>query len=217
MLDIFVHIGQALQSTGSFFKDMLLLRSFLVAGISIEMIYQFKGKDEPIWSMIIWSSIFILINAYQIVLLANERMRNKLNEKETRLHEIVFPNMAKYNFKKLVGKASWKKVGKDDVIVKEGSFLPELILIYKGLAEVVAGNRIVAMLRDGQFIGEMSFLTGKPTTADVVAATELEYIAWNKKELDELMSKAPDISSELQKIFNSDLIHKLVKQNQEKK
>ena len=218
MIEIFVHLGQAFQSAGSFFKDMLFMRLFLVIGIGLEMVYQFNGpeKQEPLWALFFWSSLFILINLYQITILAFERMRSKLNEKERRLYEIVFPGMLKYNFKKLISKAHWKIVPKDTYLVNEGTHLPDLVLIYKGLAEVKHESTILAMLRDGQFVGEMSFLSGHPTTADVLSATDLEYVYWNKQALEELMTKSPEISADLQKIFNNDLIHKLVKKNQEK-
>lgn len=59
----------------------------------------------------------------------------------------------------------------------------------------------------------MSFLTGQPTTADVVSVTDVEYLTWDKHKLNEIMRKNPEISADLQKFFNSDLIKKLIKQN----
>lgn len=218
MIEIFVHLGQAFQSAGSFFKDMLFMRLFLVIGIGLEMVYQIMGYNikNPLRPLIFWSSLFILINLYQITILVLERMRSKLNEKERRLYEIVFPGMLRYNYKKLISKAHWKSVPKDTYLVNEGTYLPDLVLIFKGLAEVRHEKTVLAMVRDGQFVGEMSFLSGLPTTADVVSVTEIEYVYWDKQALEELMTKSPEISADLQKIFNNDLIHKLVKKNQEK-
>jgi len=210
LISLFAHLGQAFQVAGSLFKDMLWLRLFLVIGISFELIFQFFKADEPIWELIIWSLLFILINGVQI---GYERLRLRMDEKEKRVYSMVFSNMNKYNFKKLISAAKWSKGSKHHKLVSQGVFLPELILIYQGLAEVRVNEHVIAMLRDGQFVGEMSFLTGNQTTADVVSVSDVEFLTWDKSRLEELFRKTPEIGADIQKIFNTDLIKKLIKQN----
>lgn len=212
LIDLFAHIGQALQTTGSLFKDMLWFRIFLVVGISFEMIYQFEKEKEPLWSLIIWSFLFVLINLVQIGILLYDRFRLKMSMREKRLYALVFSHMDKFNFKKLVSIADWSNKEAGFQLVKKDIFLPELLLIYQGSAVVKIGDKEVATLRNGQFIGEMSFLTDKLTTADVVADSNMILVSWKKEKLKQLLKKEPEIASELQRIFNTDLIGKLVKQ-----
>lgn len=210
---ILLYLGQAIQIAGSAFKDILYFRLALVIGISFELGYQFTIGERPLWELIILSSAFVLINLVQIVILLKDRMALKLTANENRIYTLVFSNMSRHNYKKLISAAEWHHNKINYTLVKQGENLNKLFLLSQGLAEVRVNSQIIAMIRDGQFIGEMSFLTGQPTTADVVAVSDVEYVTWDKNKLNDIMRKNPEISADLQKIFNSDLINKLIKQN----
>ena len=45
--------------------------------------------------------------------------------------------------------------------------VPDLYLIYNGTVDVVVDNEQIAELKDGEFVGEMSFLTEKVATQPV--------------------------------------------------
>ncbi len=57
--------------------------------------------------------------------------------------------------------------GPDSQIFPQGAPAPGLYFILHGLAEVVVDGRVVAELTEGDAFGEMSLLTGDPTTAAV--------------------------------------------------
>ena len=67
----------------------------------------------------------------------------------------------------------------------------------------------VAELTDGQFIGEMSFLTGESASATVKAVERTRYVAWLKKDLKLFLERNPNLSPSLQTIIGTDLVTKL--------
>jgi len=76
----------------------------------------------------------------------------------------------------------------------------------------------VSYVRNGQFVGEMSFLSGNLTTATVTTIDETRCLLWDKEQLRELMRKDMEVETSLSMVFNSDLLAKLLgnKGNQSK-
>lgn len=60
---------------------------------------------------------------------------------------------------------------RDDVIVIEGSPANEVFLMLEGAASVMVQGRAVGSIGEGEVFGEISFLTGQPRSASVVAAS----------------------------------------------
>jgi len=91
-------------------------------------------------------------------------------------------------------------------IVRHGDMSQEIYLILDGVAEVfksrVAGSDPVlfATLGRGDIFGEMGVLTGKPRSADVIAASVLEVIFIDRVTLQRLMKSKPDLAAKL--VFN---------------
>jgi len=83
------------------------------------------------------------------------------------------------------------------------------MVVYSGNASVNVEGKEVAQLRGGQFIGEMSFLTGSRTSASVEAKDALRYVRWPKEQLTRFLEKNPDLRAALQMIMGRDLVAKL--------
>jgi CRP-like cAMP-binding protein len=64
-------------------------------------------------------------------------------------------------------------------------------------------------LIDGNFIGEVSFISGGAATATVRATEPTRYIAWKKKEIDALLKRNPSMRMAMQAMLSSDLSKKL--------
>jgi hypothetical protein len=215
IFDLVEHFANALEAIGSAFKDMLMFRTFLILGLSMELIYDFNISAKPLWTTIIWTSIIIFINLFQVMYILYERGRLSFTAAELKIFHQVFNKMSKVEFKKLIRSCEWSHVGANSVLVEEETVIDRLILIYEGMAEVKVKDKIVAILRDGQFIGEMSFLTGNLTTATVISMTELKFISWKVDRLSDLIKKPPAIGNSLTNIFNADLIQKITIRNTE--
>ena len=71
-------------------------------------------------------------------------------------------------------------------MIRESHMVTDLILIYNGTVDVKVKSKKVAELKDGQFVGEMSFLTEKSATADCIVKHNSECLVWKQKEFKEL-------------------------------
>jgi len=62
--------------------------------------------------------------------------------------------------------------GKGEFLIKEGEVGAYFYHILEGEAEVIKNNKVIAHLRDDDYVGEMSLFTGDKTTADVRVSKE---------------------------------------------
>jgi CRP-like cAMP-binding protein len=69
----------------------------------------------------------------------------------------------------------------------------------------------VVRLRDGNFIGEVSFITGGAATATVRALQPTRYIAWPKDKISKLLNRNPSMRIAMQSMLSTDLSKKLMR------
>ena len=82
----------------------------------------------------------------------------------------------------------------------------DLILIYNGTVDVMVSDKKVAELRDGQFVGEMSFLTEKSATATCVVKHDTECLVWKQPEFKDLLKRNPSLYYTIQSLLSNQLI-----------
>ena len=80
-----------------------------------------------------------------------------------------------------------------------------------GNANVIRDEKNIAVLERGQFIAEISYITGKPTSANVVSSENLTYYLWDRKTLDKLRKSKPIMMNKLDRILTLDMAGKLTR------
>ena len=68
----------------------------------------------------------------------------------------------------------------------------------------------VAQLQDGQFVGEMSFLTEKSATATCIVKHPCECLVWKQREFKELLKRNPSLYFTLQTLLSAQVSSNLV-------
>ena len=66
------------------------------------------------------------------------------------------------------------------------------------LVGVETDGKEVAKLKDGNFIGEVSFITGGAATATVKALLPTRYVAWPKEAISQLLNRNPSMRFAMQ-------------------
>jgi len=69
-----------------------------------------------------------------------------------------------------------------EVMIAEGSFGDEALIIIDGTAAVSRGDEVVAHVCRGDLIGEAALLTGAPRNATLVATSPLTVVAISRRE-----------------------------------
>jgi len=88
------------------------------------------------------------------------------------------------------------------IILAEGTVGGRLQIIHEGqvrISKVVpgVGEEALAILRPGDFFGEMEFLDGAPASAQAIAHSDCEILSVPHTEIEGLMRSRPELSAKL--------------------
>jgi cAMP-binding proteins - catabolite gene activator and regulatory subunit of cAMP-dependent protein kinases len=205
------HIASILTAVAYLVKDILWLRFLTVLACICGIVFNYFVPATPLWVVIYWNLLFMAINIVQIGIIFKERREVDFTEEEKELYETLFKNFAPFEFMKLLRVGQWLEAKKDQVLAVEEKKLDEVMLIYNGLVSVETGGQTVAQLRDGNFIGEISFLRGGAATATVRALEPTRYLSWSKQDLSQLLNRNPSMRFAMQTVISADLTGKLMR------
>lgn len=215
--ELFGHVSYSLQAISYLVRDILLLRIIAICASIAEITYDFLIADHPLWVGILWNGCFVVINTGQILYALVERGQLKFQPEEMELYETVFHRFSLLEYKKLLRIGEWQSLPPQSVITQEGEDIDSVILIYNGLVSVQKAGKEVAQLKDGNIIGEMSFLQGGAATATTKTLAPTRVLKWKKTELRALLDRNPTMGLAMQSVFNAELIYKLVKKDYERR
>lgn len=205
------HIASVLTLLAYLVKEMLWLRFLTILASIAGIIFNYSVPATPLWAVIYWNMVFIVINVVQIIIILKERSNVSFTEEERELYETLFKDFAPFEFMKLLRIGSWLEARKGQALTIEGQPLSSIILIYNGLLSVEIGGQQVRQMKDGSLIGEISFITGGPATATVVALQRTRYMAWPKDEMRRLLKRNPSMRFAMESVFSKELIKKLAR------
>ena len=155
-----------------------------------------------------------MVNAIQLAIMLLAGRRKSMDEDETLFVETVMPVLDGNLRTRMLKLASWETREPGDVLVEEGQASPQLVFIARGAASVEKAGTIVGVCGPGDFLGEMSFLTGKPASATVRVANEVRCCTYDPAVLKALAKKNPAIRQALEFSFNRNLVGKLERMNE---
>ena len=96
-------------------------------------------------------------------------------------------------------------------LITTGDTQSNLMLILNGKAEVTRNGKNIATFERSQFIAEISYIMGKPASADVVSSEGLTYYAWDRITRDKLRKSKPDTMGKPDSILTMDMAGKLTR------
>ena len=200
------HLAFGLIAFSFLVKDILWLRLVSILASSFSVFYNWVIPAEPMWLAINWNFVFISLNLYHIAILIYEKRPIKMAPKDKELYETLFKELSPVEYLKITKIANWKKFKAGDTLIRQDHLVTDLILIYNGTVDVIVEDNKVAQLKDGQFVGEMSFLTEKSATADCIVKHDTECILWKQPEFKELLKRNPSLYYTIQGLLSNQLI-----------
>ena len=200
------HLAFGLIAFSFLVKDIMWLRFVSILASSFSVFYNWVIPVEPMWLAINWNFVFIGLNMYHIAVIIYEKRPIKMAPKDKELYETLFKDLSPVEFLKITKIANWKKFKTGDTLIREAHLVTDLILIYNGTVDVKVKGKKVAQLKDGQFVGEMSFLTEKSATADCVVKHDTECLMWKQPEFKELLKRNPSLYYTIQGLLSNQLI-----------
>ena len=212
-LEVIGHVSFALGAVSYWVRDEIWLRSLLILSFGTGLIYNALPPVGPLWIVLFWLAVYVAINLFRIATKLAEHRNVQLSEEAAELRETVFPEFTPVEFAKLMRIGTWKNVAAGAALTVQGEPVPEVMVVQSGHLSVEVDGRVVHTLKDGEIVGEMSFIGGRPATATVRAVTPTRYVAWLQPALRALLARNPAMSSAMRSVFSVDLARKLMEEN----
>ena len=204
------HLAFGLIAFSYLVKDIMYLRILSIVASLFGMFFNYTVPAEPLWLPIGWNAIFVMVNIYHISVLLYEKRPVQMDDKNTELYNTLFKELTPVEYLKISKAACWRSYEAGDVLIRQQHLVPDLILIYNGTIDVEVDGNKVAELRDGQFVGEMSFLTEKSATATCVVKHPTECLVWKQQEFKDLLKRNPSLYFTIQSLLSAQVSSNLV-------
>ncbi|OEO30996.1 hypothetical protein VW23_018475 [Devosia insulae DS-56] len=208
---LFGHFTYFLLIVSMLMRRMVWLRSFAVASGVAKIIYRAFFVFDPV--SVLWETVFVLVNIGQLLLIWYYERHHRFTEDHRHFVDSMPPSVERRALKRLLAFATVREVPADEVLVREGEVVKDLLYVADGVARIETAGRIIAVCGPGDYLGEMSFLSGEPATATVVASRPMRVLAFDQQRLHVAVASDAAIHRAMEAGLNRNLVGKLVRAN----
>jgi hypothetical protein len=193
-----------ISGSGYLYAGANLLASSLVL---ISLISSFN-----LWSAIIQIT-WIGISIYGLCRLFLIHRNLRFSEDEKVFLEAKFPLLPPVEARKLLNLGRWRELQQGATLASKGEAVSGLAYLAAGSAEIRDSGRVLARCGPGEFVGEMTILSGESASADVILSSDARLFVFDGVELRDLASKNGDIARHLEQGFLASMKDKLLAAN----
>lgn len=203
--ELLYNIAAGLGFIAYLLTSVLWLRIVLVFGA---VFYIATGMVLGLTSMIGWHIAYALVNLAHVVWLIMDHSVKSLPPAIQDLYHARFVGLKPREFERLLKINDEVEAGPSTLLV-EGQFNDRLYLVTGGQVVIRKHGRDVDCRGPGDFIGEMSVLTGEPASADVLVTAHASYCYWTLGDLQRLQTKNLTLYSRFMMIVGQNVVEKL--------
>lgn len=197
-------------------RDIKWLRAITVVACCMDLvIFYFIRAGQPMWVQLGMNVLFIVINLYQLYVLWKDQQADLFHGEHAWLYQHVFPLLSPGEFKRLLKLGSWQTVATREQVLQKGAVVDQLRFIVAGRLDALWGNTVLNSVPAGGLVGEISYLTGKSASADVIAGLETRLFKLTHSALNKLKLDRPELHNKILYILSREVIEKLAKSNQQ--
>jgi len=208
---LLTHLPYALLVLSMMMSDMVWLRSIAIAAGLVRIIN--RGWINMDHVVVPWEVLFVAVNVAQLLIIWYYRKRHKFTEQEQRLAERMPERVERQTIRRILKLGEARDAQPGHVFTTADTAVTELVFVTDGIVQIERDDKILAVCGPGEFVGEMSFLSGAPASADARAARPVRYVAFNQAKLLAAMNADPGIRHAMDAILNRNLVDKLAKSN----
>lgn len=208
------HLSYVLIIASMMMRDMSWLRAIAIASGVVEIVYRVWFVPDPV--SVFWEVLFIAVNLVQLAVLWSERWRSRLSDDDEYFIATALNNAHRSKARKLLAIGEWRLEPVGARLTEEGELPQYLTFVADGTVYIERQGKMIAACSRGDFLGEISFMTGEPASADAVVAKPARCLRFERHALLRIIEADHDIRHALESSFNRNLIDKLIKSNDEK-
>jgi hypothetical protein len=199
-------LGFVMKIAGFMIRDELLLRVLVAGGLSCDAIF-YAFRADPVWMSAGANVVLVAVNAVLLFLIVSERttFRMTLNDRNIFSH---FATLNPGQFRRLRRLMRGETVAPGTRLIEQNKEVADLILVLCNRIEI-RKDGISFPIRGPIFVGEIAFLTGAVSSADVVLPDGGEIVRIDAKALQTAMERSSNLHNAMIALFGQDLARKV--------
>ncbi|WP_282059611.1 Crp/Fnr family transcriptional regulator [Roseobacter litoralis] len=204
-----VYFAGAFYVAGMAITNQIILRLLILAGTCVYLIYYAIIGESPLWEAIYVSLLIGIANIGGLSTLIARQSRLAI----PRAHADIFydfPRLPPGDFRALMKLAKRYTVEQDKQVTLEGEMGEKLYFVLKGATLVRKGEQAF-VLPPKLFLGEVSFLTGVPSSASAWLEEGAEVLEWQFDDLRRKCARNPRFNLALEAAISLDLAGKVAR------
>jgi CRP-like cAMP-binding protein len=186
-------------------RDVLYLRTLLVVAQSAVVIYTWSNGVRLVSG---WNLLFAAINGYMAIQIVKARRAVELPDDLRQVHADNFAALSPGEFLRLWTEGERLSL-QDQRMAREGTRPEWLYFLLDGRVRVSRGGESLLELSSGDFVCEMSLLTGEPANSDVDAVGPVTVMRWSTAALQQLRMRDAPFWTKIQSALGHDLVEKI--------
>ena len=208
------HMAYIVLAMSYFLTNIFWLRVLAVIGLFLEILYfRLSGTGYP---GLLWDTVFIMINLYELIWLVRDRVNAKLPSTEAPELRRVFEGLDDSQIARLLRAATWKDCAIGDTLTRQDAPVDALYFLFKGRANVEVDGSFITYLESGSFVGEIAYLTGNPANAKVTIEEPSRILVFSKIRLAKVVARDRQLNGILYQVLGRDLAQKMRRANSRK-
>lgn len=208
----FGHVALFLLLIATMMTSMRQLRLAALAAGAAALVHFSLGGAGGTYA--IWIALIVIANAVQLAILISGSRLGNFHTEEKQLLEHVLQVEEPAQQRRLLDLLEWRDTELGDVLIREGETLPPLIYIASGAASVEHEGRVVGVCGAGDFLGDMSIVSGEKASATVTVTNRMRIAVFDRDALIQLSRSAPEIRSAFNAALNRGLAAKVLRMNE---
>ncbi len=207
--DTLVHLGFFVFLIAFLVRDVLWLRVLAILAYTVHILRVGLLGDDPFDYLMLWYATFVAINAGHAAWLVYERRLTRLSAAERDLAALAFPALDRGTLKRLLRAGAWHRLAPGEQLTWYGERPEVLAVILAGRIAVRDSGETIACIGPGHFVGEMSFITDAPATADTFAENHVRLFQWDQETLARRCERDPALQTAIYTALGPDLVQKI--------
>ncbi|WP_439600134.1 Crp/Fnr family transcriptional regulator [Devosia sp.] len=208
---LFGHFTYFLLIASMLMRRMVTLRILAVASGLAKIVYRAFFVLDPV--SVLWETIFVLVNVVQLLIIWYYEYHHRFDEEHQHFADNMPDTVDRSAIKRLLDLADLERLEPGKTLTNEGEAVPQLVYIADGIVKVEHGDRVVAICGPGDYIGELSFLSGNAASATATVVKPTRALVFDQAKLTAAIGNDAQLRRTLESALNKNLAGKLTRSN----
>lgn len=205
--DIVITLAGLAFIVGYLIINQVILRLVLLLGTALYIVYYYIAGDAPLWGAIYASVLTFTANLVGLGMLFTRRAWWMVPAQFRDLRE-RFASITPGDLRSVLRHARRYRLGEDLMLTREGVPVDTLYFVLSGrISAEKLGERF--QIPAGVFVGEVAYLTGRPSSATITVDKGAEVISWSISALARQTRRSPRARLALEALISTDLAAKV--------